>query len=187
MIQETEQLPARTIYNPVIRDSVTFLNTAEETGGAFTEVAVTLMPGGGTPLHFHKILTERFEVISGTLSVIAGKKLHKLQAHDACTVLPGTRHRFFNAGSEPVVFHTIISPGSEGFERSLRILYGLAADGLTNTKAMPRSLTHLAVIAAISDMHTTGVTGMLAPLLHKKVQKAKESGEYEALISRYCG
>lgn len=176
----------RTIVNPVIQDQVTFISTADETGGAYTEVRVTLMPGGGTPPHIHKILTEQFSVLSGTLGLQLGQQDHLLLPGDWMTVPPGTVHRFYNGGCEPVTFHVLITPGSEGFERSLRILYGLAASGLTNNKAIPRSLTHLAVIADISDMHTAGRLRLLAPLMRRRLQKARQSGEYEALIHRYC-
>lgn len=176
----------RTIVNPVIQDRVTFIKTSDETGGAYTCVAVRLMPGGGTPRHYHKILTETFEVTSGVLGLEAGGKTHLLLPEEQFTVLPGVSHRFFNPGSEPVTFQTLITPGSEGFERSLRLLYGLAADGLTNNQAMPRSLTHAGVIAHISDMHTTGWLSLIQPLLRYLVRRAKISGEYEALLSRYC-
>ena len=177
----------RTIVNPVIRDTVTFLETAAETGGEQTRVQVTLMPGGGTPLHFHKVLTETFEVISGNLGLEVDGKPVQLGEGKAVTVFPGMIHRFFNDGAEPVLFLTTITPGSRGFEQSLHILYGLAADGRTNKKAVPRSLTHLAIISDISDMHTTGFLALLNPLLRRLARKAKKSGAYTALVQRYCG
>ncbi len=184
--EETHTTLPRSIENPVIKDRVTFIRLAAETGGACTEVSVTLMPGGGTPLHYHKALTEMFEVVSGELGVEAARENHLLKPGSSVTVPPGTPHRFYNPGSEPVVFHTIITPGSSGFERSLRILYGLAADGLTDRKGLPRSLKHLAILADISDMHSTGILSLLDPLLRRLARKAKQSGEYEALIRRYC-
>ncbi|MBK9982159.1 MAG: hypothetical protein IPP15_06990 [Saprospiraceae bacterium] len=44
----------RTIVNPIIEDIVTSIQTAEESGGKITEAEITLMPGGGNPLHYHK-------------------------------------------------------------------------------------------------------------------------------------
>ncbi len=177
----------RTIVNPVIKDTVTFLETAAETGGKQTRVQVTLMPGGGTPPHYHKFLTETFEVISGNLGLEVDGKPVQLGEGKAVTVFPGMIHRFFNDGTEPVTFLTTITPGSRGFEQSLHILYGLAADGRTNKKAVPRSLTHLAIISDISDMHTTGFLALLNPLLRRLARKAKQSGAYTALVQRYCG
>ena len=174
------------IVNPVIRDEVIFINTAAETNGAFTEVEVTLMPGGGTPLHFHRVLTETFIVLSGTLSVRLGRNELSLTVGESVMVTPGAVHRFFNKGTVPVVFRTIITPGSEGFEQSLHILYGLAGDGLTNRKAVPKSLKHLAVIAHISDMHTPGLLSLMTPVFRRIAAKAKQNGGMQALIDRYC-
>jgi hypothetical protein len=43
----------RTIINPVIKDTVTFLQTAASSSGRITQLEITLHPGGGNPLHHH--------------------------------------------------------------------------------------------------------------------------------------
>ena len=52
----------RTIVNPIIKDTVTFLQTSQESGGKITEGEITLMPGGGNPLHYHKTYSETFKM-----------------------------------------------------------------------------------------------------------------------------
>jgi hypothetical protein len=49
---------SRTIYNPVQRDSVVFLETVSETNGKYTLVEVELAAGGGVGLHYHKTYSE---------------------------------------------------------------------------------------------------------------------------------
>ena len=61
------------------------------------------------------------------------------------TVEPGTAHRFWNAGDEPVTFVCEIRPALQ-FESLLETMFALAADGKTNRKGMP-NLLRLAVIA----------------------------------------
>lgn len=62
------------IENPSSGEHLTFLATGRETDGAFTRVRFLLPPHGkGTPTHFHTILSERFEVVSGWLNVIVGE------------------------------------------------------------------------------------------------------------------
>ena len=68
----------RTIVNPIIKDSVTFLQTAEESGGKVTEAEITLMPKGGNPLHYHKTYSETFTAIEGELGVKLGGKKTKI-------------------------------------------------------------------------------------------------------------
>ena len=103
-----------------------------------TTLQVTLMPGGGTPLHYHRNFSETFVVTEGRLTVVMGKKTLTLGAGQKITVEKGQPHRFANKSSLPVVFTTIILPGSEGFENALRILYGLAGDQKTDKKRMQK-------------------------------------------------
>jgi len=56
---------ARTIENPLVQDRVTFLETSDETGGAYEYVEVELAPGGGAGLHYHLAFTEHFEAVIG--------------------------------------------------------------------------------------------------------------------------
>ena len=51
----------RTIYNPIQKDTVTFLKTHADTNGACTLVEVELADGGGVGLHYHKTYSEAFE------------------------------------------------------------------------------------------------------------------------------
>lgn len=176
----------RTIVNPVIGDSTTFVKTAAETGGDYTEVLVTLQPGGGTPGHYHKNIVETFTVLEGTLGVeMAGKK-HLLSSQEVITVPVGVVHRFFNPGDQPVKFRTVTFPGCEGFENSLRILYGLAADGLTNQQAIPRSFVHLSLVAVMSDMQLPGLMRLLTPLIRRIAARARRAGLEEELLHKYC-
>jgi hypothetical protein len=59
------------IENPVTGERLKFLTTGRDTEGKFTRVRFVLPPHGrGTPSHFHTILSERFEVVSGLLHVV---------------------------------------------------------------------------------------------------------------------
>jgi hypothetical protein len=63
------------------------------------------------------------------------------------------------------VFITEVRPGSQSFEDGLRILYGLAADGQTNSKGMPRHPLKLAVVLSKSEVVPPGVIGLFFPLI----------------------
>lgn len=93
---------------------------------------------------------------------------------------------FFNPTDKEIKFKVEITPGHEGFENSLRILYGMAADGLTNKKSIPKSFKHIALIACISDMNAPGLLTLLFPILKCIASKAKASGEEQQLIDTYC-
>ena len=177
----------RTIVNPIIKDTVTFLQTAEESGGKITEANITLMPGGGNPLHYHKTYSETFTAMDGDLGLKLGKKGTKiLRAGESHTVEPMSLHGFFNPTDKEIKFNVKLSPGHTGLENSLRILYGLAADGLTNNKSIPKRLKHAAIIVCMSDMNVPGLLTLLYPLLKRMANKAKTDGEEQKLIDKYC-
>ncbi len=175
-----------TIINPIIKDRVTFMQTAAATHGRITTLQVTLMPGGGTPPHYHKNFSETFVVTQGVLTIGLKHKTVHLGAGEKLTVEAGKVHRFSNESSLPVIFTTVIVPGSEGFEYALRILYGLAADGKTDRKGMPKSLLALAVVSKISDMRPAGAGALMAPLFGLLNFIAGVSGFHKKLLNRYC-
>lgn len=177
----------RTIHNAILKDVVTFVRTSAETGGTVSELHVTLMPSGGTPLHYHTSYRETFRVLSGHLGLeLAGGRKVLLDAGDVHEVGVGVVHRFYNPTETPVAFVTLVVPGHEGFENSLRIVYGLAQDGLCNAKGIPKSVRHLALFATMSDTRFVGWMALLSPFLKLVAAQNVKSGLEETLIQRYC-
>lgn len=176
-----------TITNPLIKDQVTFIQTSRQSNGRITEIEVVLSPGGGTPLHFHKDFTEQFIVLDGILSIQLGRKQVKhLTGGMSYTVQKREVHRFFNATDQNVTFKTIIEPGSVGFENSLRILYGLAGDRLTNDKGLPHDLISMAVISNMSGMYLPGIFKLLSPVFNILAGIGCRKGVDKALLGKYC-
>src|SRR5687768_1599192 len=122
-------LAPRRIYNPLQRDHVTFLETAAETGGARTRIEVELAAGGRVPTHRHETFAERFTVREGVLGLEVAGEVRTLQAGETAVAPARTWHRFFDASGAPCRFEVELTPGSEGFERTLLVGYGLARDG----------------------------------------------------------
>lgn len=177
----------RTFVNPIIKDSITFLQTASESGGRVSEAEITLMPGGGNPLHYHKTYSETFTAVDGTLGVKLGKRETKiLKPGESHTVPPMQLHCFFNPTDSVIKFRVQLHPGHEGFENSIKILYGLAADGLTNKKSIPKSLKHTALIITMSDMSAPGFLTYMFPILNRMARKARAAGEEQKLVEKYC-
>ncbi len=135
-----------TIHNPVTGELITFLATSADTDGEAVVIEVVVQPNGFVAAaHVHPSQSERFAVKSGKLGMKVGGKKLALGAGDVATVEPGTPHRFWNAGEEPVRFVCEVRPALQ-FESLLETMFALAADGKTNRKGMP-NLLRLAVIA----------------------------------------
>ncbi|MDF2379994.1 cupin domain-containing protein [Nostoc ellipsosporum NOK] len=177
----------RKLINPVQKDIITFVHKAEETGYLYTEIDVDLQPGGGTPPHTHKTYSEIFRVLHGELTIYAGGEKYVLHPGSEIEAKAGIVHRFANESKKAVRFKVLVKPGHTGFENALYILYGLAADGLTNKKGIPKNLRHLAIVNEISEMNLAGPLKIMQPYLRYLARKAQRSGEDRKLIQKYCG
>lgn len=183
----TTALAPRTIVNPLIRDKVTFVELSVETGGKYSRIQIELAPGGGNELHYHKKFDETFACVSGTLGLQIGTTTMILAPGQSATAKAGEVHRFFNpSNDQPVTFDVTIAPGSPGFERMLQVAYGLAADGLTNGKGIPKHPYHIALIIRWGDTNMPGVLSLLEPLLRWIAARAERNGTAQSLIERYC-
>ena len=177
----------RKIINQIIKDTITFIQTSDETNAKISELELTLMPGGSNFLHYHKAFTETFTAVEGSLGLKLNRgKVKILRPNETYSVAPKQPHTFFNPGEKEIKFNIKISPGHKGFEDSLRILYGLAEDGLTDKKSIPRSLTHIALIARLSDSYLPGPMKLLSPVFSLMAKRAKQRGLEKRLTEMYC-
>jgi quercetin dioxygenase-like cupin family protein len=139
------------IYNAVQRDRVTFLGKRSNASGAYSLHRLDLEPGGGNESHRHAAYTESFEVLSGQLYVEVNGKVRVLEVGDRAFVDRGVPHRFW-AEFEAASFSVEIQPPHRE-ETLLRALYGLANDGLTDARGLPKSLWHTALLAHWSETY----------------------------------
>src|SRR4029077_17278008 len=98
----------------------------------------------------------------------------------------GKFHRFYNPGKRPIKFMVRITPSCEGFEHSLKIGYGLAEDGKSNNKGIPKSFTHVALLTTMADTVLPGVLSLILPVIRWKAKQAIRKGVDKELISKYC-
>lgn len=174
------QAAARRYVNPVIQDVATFLDTEDDR----TVVEIELAAGGGNPPHRHRSYAERFTVLEGRLTVVIDGVAHDLEAGGQATAPPMARHNFANATAERTVFRVELRPGHPGFEKAIRVAYGLAADGRTTRKAIPRNPLHTALILAWSDMLGPGLLGS-SPVIRAVASVARALGVERRLERRY--
>jgi quercetin dioxygenase-like cupin family protein len=176
---------AREIYNPILRDRVTFLKTAAETDGELTLVELEVAPGGGNGLHIHTNFSERFTVIEGELGVQIGKQQQVLRPGETEIVPAGVVHRWYNPSTHPARIYVELRPGHAGFEQALRIAYGLATDGHTNAMSIPKNLLHLAVLVQMGDTKVVGPLALMSPLFGLLAWIARRRGVEAALLAQY--
>jgi hypothetical protein len=87
----------------------------------------------------------------------------------------------------PARIRTQIIPGNEGFENSVRILYGLAADGLyRHQRKAPQSFEHLTVCMSMSDTRLAGRLSCLNRVFRMAAIFARWRGVEKRLLLTYC-
>jgi mannose-6-phosphate isomerase-like protein (cupin superfamily) len=152
----------QTIENPVTGEVLIFRKTSRDTGGEYVLVETILRPGATVAAaHVHPYQSESFEVLEGRVGMKVGRRKVELGAGEGVTVLPGAAHKFWNAGDGEARFTCEVRPAGE-FEQLIETMFGLAADGKTSKKGMPRPL-RLAVIARhhFDDVRLPGIPHFL--------------------------
>jgi quercetin dioxygenase-like cupin family protein len=175
----------RKIYNPIQKDTVTFLKTSADTNGEYTLVEVELADGGGVGLHYHKTYSEAFECVEGEVQVMLDKTLHTLRDGQSATASPGTNHLFRNKSGRSCKFKVELHPASRGFEQSLQIAYGLANDGLCKPNGFPKDKLALAWLFDISESNLPGWMSLFEFILRKQAKKARQKGIDKQLVEKY--
>jgi quercetin dioxygenase-like cupin family protein len=175
----------RKIYNPVQKDYVTFLKTHSDTGGTSTLVEVELAPGGGVGIHYHKTYSETFSCLEGELGVQLGREVQRLSPGQSAVANPNINHRFFNSSDKVCRFRVELQPASRGFEESLQVAYGLARDGQTNRKGMPKSPLALSWLFVISESNLPGWRSIFEFVLHYQAKVALRKGIDRMLREKY--
>lgn len=177
-------LPRR-IKNPVQGDVAVFLETSAESGGERSLLALEVEPGGHVTPHLHMTYAEHFVVREGRLTVTVGGVRHELGPGEEALVDPGALHAWSNETSERAVADIELRPGQPGFERTLRVAYGLAADGRTRPDGVPRNPLYTALLLDWAEMRLPGVQGALAPVMRALARFARLAGIERELQRRY--
>ena len=106
--------------------------------GAAVLVEMWVEPGGGVPPHVHPSMEERFEVISGELSLLSGRKWQTAAAGETVVVPAGTRHAYRNSAAEPAHGICRASP-PQSLQEFLEDAAAMARDGKLTRQGLPKS------------------------------------------------
>jgi quercetin dioxygenase-like cupin family protein len=190
-MKATEKIEAlkagkRRYYHPGQKDYATFLQTSEETGGERTLIEIELAPGGGNQSHYHLTYDEHFEVLEGALEVQLGTASRTLRPGEKAVAYKTVVHSFRNPTDEPATFSVELRPGHAGFEKALKVAYGLAADGLAAANGAPKNPYQLALAFEWGEGRLPGVLAILEPVFRLLAKRARRKGIDKELEARYC-
>lgn len=135
----------RTVNNPTTGETITFLETSEETGGAHVVALITLAPGGAVTPHSHRI-AETFECVEGAFTVHHKGRDVAFAPGDSLVADPHEMHGFRNDTDAAATLKVTATPAGD-LDRVLRTLSGLSKDGLLIPGKPPR---HPLVMASLA-------------------------------------
>jgi mannose-6-phosphate isomerase-like protein (cupin superfamily) len=91
--------------------SITFKTTGVDSNGQWLVLEYVAPPRfGGPPPHVHRVTTELFYVVKGTMTLTTDGETVSTGPGGYAFVPPGTVHAFSNPSEEPVTFLVIASP-----------------------------------------------------------------------------
>ena len=143
------------IEHPVTGERIRFLETTADTGGErlLLEMRAGRL-GGVAAAHVHPQAVENFEVLSGRVWYRNGRAEAEAGAGERFSIPRGVAHMWRNAGDDDLLMHIEFRPAGR-MEAMFENLFGLAADGKTDSKGLPAPFLQLAVIADeyLPDIH----------------------------------
>lgn len=126
--------------NRVQGDRFVVREGSEDTGGERLVGDLYIRPGGAVAgKHTHAYITERFKVLAGTVRFHLDGGDRLAQEGEQVEVPPGAVHDWWNVGDEDAHVLVDIRPATR-FELMIQNLYGLANDGKSNARGVPKLL-----------------------------------------------
>ena len=126
---------------------LTFKTVGAQSGGRWLVMEYNAPPqASGPPPHWHKVTTEIFYVLEGTLTLSAGDATINAGPGGYAYVPPGTVHTFSNQTDAPVKFLAVASPA--GLEDYFQELAELIKD---ETSWPPKDMSKIVALMAKYD------------------------------------
>lgn len=133
--------------NPVTGERVVMLTDPDDHPDRVLVAHLFVRPGGRVAIpHLHPTLRERFHVLAGRVGFRIGDEERELGPGEAAEVPAGTVHDWWQLGPEEAQVVVEVDPGAR-FVEMVGTIFGLARDGKSDRKGVPRPL-QLAVTAS---------------------------------------
>jgi quercetin dioxygenase-like cupin family protein len=159
--------------NPVTGERVVMLTDPEVHPEKVLVAHLFVRPGGRVALaHRHPTIVERFHVMRGKVGFLIGEEERLLGPGDSAEVPAGELHDWWQVGDEEAEVVVEVTPGDR-FVEMVGTFFGLARDGKSDRKGVPRPLQLAVTATAYRDVMVVAspppavqgvLFGVLAPL-----------------------
>lgn len=153
----------RVVEDPVLRQRFSFRRTSGEDGEEVLLVEVWVDPGGGVTPHIHPAMEERFKVLAGRPSFLAGRRWQTASPGETVIVPAGMRHAYRNPGEE--VAHVVCEarPPSS-LQEFLEEAAALSRAGKITRHGLPTRPGVLLEAAVMAERHRDMVVLLFPPM-----------------------
>jgi quercetin dioxygenase-like cupin family protein len=149
--------------NPILRQRLSFRRTTDEDGNEVLHVETWIDPGGGVTPHIHPAMEERFKVLSGRPSFLAGRKWRTAAPGDTVIVPAGVRHAYRNRGDEIAHFVCEARPPSS-LQEFLEDVTAFARAGKITRRGLPKGFGALLQAAVMAHHYREMVVLLFPPM-----------------------
>jgi quercetin dioxygenase-like cupin family protein len=156
--------------HPLLRQRLSFRRETAAEGEEVLYVETRVQPGGGVTPHVHPALEERFRILSGNPTFLAGRKWKRVPAGETVVVPPGVRHAYRNDTDEEVHFVCEARPAST-LQEFLEDATELARTGKLTRLGLPKSFDALLRAAVMVERYRDMVVLGFPPLPPVFVQR----------------
>jgi mannose-6-phosphate isomerase-like protein (cupin superfamily) len=137
--------------NPVSGERAVVLTDPDEHPERILVSHLYVTPGGRVAVaHRHPNLTERFHVLHGKVGFMIDGEERVLGPGDEAEVPPETIHDWWQTGEETAQVVVEVAPG-ERFVEMVGTMFGLARDGRSDGKGLPRPLQLAVTVRGFRD------------------------------------
>ena len=150
--------------NPVIGDTIIWIETAKDTNGKYLKFDYWLKPKCYVPVrHFHPEQDEIFEIHKGTLKVECGGEIIFMKEGETLRIPKGVPHQWWNESeTETVKLYVTFEPALNT-EIFFEQIHGLGREGKSKPDGSPKFLQLMAFLNEY-QMYIPG-----PPLLMQKI------------------
>ena len=141
------------ITNKQTGQTIRFLQTSDDTGGAYLEMESSFAPHSQEPIaHYHPKQEEDFVVLQGMISVRINCTVKRVHKGETLHIPANTAHSMWNDSNETAIVNWKVTPALTT-EYLLETGMGLAKDGRLSKKGTPPLLQGLLLAEKYSDVY----------------------------------
>src|ERR671923_430911 len=153
----------RLVEDPVLGQRYGFRRGVDEDGGEVLYIDTRVDPGGGVTPHLHPTVEERFTVLAGHPSFLAGREWRQTGPGDTVVVPAGVRHAYRNTGDEVAHLVCECRPPST-LQEFLEQVGALAREGKFTRRGLPKSPSGALDAIALTNRHRETVVLLFPPM-----------------------